>query len=120
VEEHTFSWGLTASVFALLLVFSTWHGAWWRPRASPAAQAQPANFVPTKPFPANPFLGTSEFQPAPNLPAVAAGAAENPRGAVAPVEEQSAPSNEDALPDTDYQAMAVERNRGHEHGSRTH
>jgi hypothetical protein len=34
--------------------------------------------------------------------------------------EQSDPQNEDYTPDVDYEAMAVERNRGVEHGSRTH
>jgi hypothetical protein len=101
-------------------VFSSSHGAWWRPRPSPATRAQPTHFVSTDAFPSNPFAAKSEFLPAPNAPAVPA-AEVNPVRAIAPTElEQSEPQSEDSIAEVDYEALAVRRNRGAEHGSRTH
>jgi hypothetical protein len=121
VEERTFTWGLTAGAFVLVLVFSSSHGAWWRARSSPATRAQPTHFVSTDAFPSNPFAAQSEFLPAPNPPAVAPVAEGNPVRAIAPSEpEQLEPQSEDSTAEADYEAMAVQRNRGTEHGSRTH
>jgi hypothetical protein len=117
VEERTFTWGLTAGVFVLVLVFSSWHGAWWRPRSSPATRAQPTHFASTDAFPSNPFAAKSEFLAAPNPPAAPAVSEVNPLRVIAPTEPEQ---SEDSVPDLDYEAMAVQRNRGTEHGSRTH
>ena len=119
MEERTFAWGLTAGAFVLVLVFSSWRGAWWRPRASPVTRAPPVHFTSTDTFPSNPFAAKSEFLPTPN-PAPVPAAEPNPVRAIAPSEPEREPQSEDSIPDVDYEALAVQRNRGTEHGSRTH
>ena len=124
MEARTLSWGLTAGAFVLLLTFSTWHGAWWRAAAAPVArdQSYKGNFVPET-LPSNPFAATSEFVPTPQAEAAPTAPATNPTAVGARAEpRQSGQQSDDATPEAEanYEAMAVQRNRGVEHGARAH
>jgi hypothetical protein len=121
VEDRVFSWGLTAGVIALLLVFSTAHGGWWRAAASPVtpSQAYEANVTPTRGV-SNPFAAASEYVPAPTtkmVPAIA-----HSFDAIAPsdAEPLARHSEGDTIAEVDYGARAQQQNRGVEHGARTH
>jgi hypothetical protein len=127
-QERILSWGLTAGVFVLLLAFSSWNGGWWRSEASPVAHTRSYGVTPTDAAAANPFAPRSEFVPTPvaepepvPVTSPSPAAVINSTPAVVPAgPEQSDPQNENYTSDIDYEAQAVERNRGVEHGSRTH
>jgi hypothetical protein len=104
-DERILSLGLTAGVLGVLLAFSSWHAGWWRSQAAPVARSQ---FYATDARPTNPFAPKSEFTPAPVARTTFAEAA------------RSEPQSDDSTPEVDYEALIVERNRGVEHGSRTH
>ena len=104
--------GPEAGLFTLTLAFSSWHEGLWRSDAARAIRAAPQHhkdsLVPTG--------AVAEVMTTPTAaPAPADAAAPNPPPAIAPPE----PVQSEPNPDLDA-AMLVRRDRGAEHGSRSH
>jgi hypothetical protein len=129
LEERTYAWGLAAGMFILLLAFSSWHGAWWRSKASPLSRNYQRGFAAAGALPSNPFAPTSEFVPAPKVLAAPAAPPIAPPRIVAPLEpppesdtesEETETPGEQPIPQVDYEEL-VRRNRiGGRRSSRTH
>jgi hypothetical protein len=110
VKSRILLGGLTAGVFTLMLAFSSWHEGLWRSDAAPTTRAAPQHhkdsFVPTG--------AVAEAMTTPTAAAVPAGAPSPPPAIAPPEPVQSEPD-----PDVDGATLA-RRDRGAEHGSRSH
>jgi hypothetical protein len=110
VKSRILLWALTAGVFILTLAFSSWHEGLWRSDAARATRAAPQrpedSFVPTG--------AVAEVMTTPTA-AAAPAAAPSPPPAIAPPE----PVQSEPNPDVDGATLA-RRDRGAEHGSRSH
>jgi|HubBroStandDraft_1064217.scaffolds.fasta_scaffold00036_86 hypothetical protein len=114
VKSRILLCGLVVGTFILTLAFSSWHDGLWRSGAAPVTRAAP----PTGAVASPPFGPTSEAMTTPTAAATPATAAMNPPPAITtPESVQSEPYS---TPDVDNAAMPARRDRGAEHGSRSH